>query len=109
MLRYAQMKSLVQAYFVEAKWYNSSYTPSMEEYMGNALVTSAYRMLAATSFIGMGPTTTEDAYQWLSNDPKIGKASQIICRLMDDIVSEVLHTCLRTRNSYLSLFDYQYL
>ena len=86
----AQMKSLVQAYFVEAKWYNSSYTPSMEEYMGNALVSCGYRMVAATSFIGMGPTATEDAYQWLSNDPKIVRASLIICRLMDDIVSEVL-------------------
>lgn len=84
------MKTLLQAYFVEAKWYNRNYTPTMEEYMGNALVSSGYRMLASTSFIGMGPIATEEAFQWLSNNPKILRASQIISRLMNDIDSEVL-------------------
>nr|QHU78612.1 monoterpene synthase [Albizia julibrissin] len=88
-IKYAkdEMKSLVRAYFVEAKWYNSNYTPTMEEYMDNALVTSGYRMLTATSFIRMGPIAKEEAFQWLASGPKIVRASQIICRLMDDIVS----------------------
>ncbi|KAI9093358.1 hypothetical protein K1719_027372 [Acacia pycnantha] len=88
-IKYAkdEMKSLVRGYFVEAKWYDSNYTPTMEEYMDNALVTCGYRMLEATSFIGMGPIATEEAFQWLANNPKIVRASQIINRLMDDIVS----------------------
>ena len=101
----AQMKRLVQAYFVEAKWYNSNYTPTMEEYMKNALITSTYRMLIATTFIGMGHVATEEVFQWLSNDPKIIRASNTISRLMDDIVSEVL---VITCPKFLPCFSYQY-
>ncbi|KAK4286040.1 hypothetical protein QN277_002652 [Acacia crassicarpa] len=82
-----EMKSLVQAYFVEAKWYNSNYIPTMEEYMDNALVSSGYRMVMAITFIGMGPIATEQVFEWLSSNPKIVRTSQIISRLMDDIVS----------------------
>ncbi|XP_061351012.1 (-)-germacrene D synthase-like [Gastrolobium bilobum] len=82
-----EMKRLARAYFAEAKWFNHNYTPSMEEYMDVALVSSAYRMLTATTFIGMGDIATEKAFQWLTNDPKIVNSSKIICRLMDDIVS----------------------
>jgi (-)-germacrene D synthase len=59
----------------------------MEEYMAVALVTSAYAMLAATSFVGMGRVVTKDPFDRLYRGPKILKASEIICRLMDDIVS----------------------
>ncbi|XP_027354358.1 (-)-germacrene D synthase-like [Abrus precatorius] len=82
-----EMKRLVEAYLAEAIWFNSNYIPTMEEYMDVALVTSAYRMLIATAFLGMGSIATEKAFQWLTNDPKIVKASTIIGRLMDDIVS----------------------
>ncbi|XP_061340524.1 (-)-germacrene D synthase-like [Gastrolobium bilobum] len=82
-----QMKRLAQAYFAEAKWLSSNYTPSMEEYMDVAQVSSAYHMLTATAFIGMGDIATEKAFQWLTNDPKIVNSSKIIGRLMDDIVS----------------------
>ncbi|KAK7312915.1 hypothetical protein VNO77_37159 [Canavalia gladiata] len=82
-----EMKILVQAYFDEAKWYNSNYIPTLEEYMDVALVSSAYRMLTAIAFVGMGCIATEDVFQWLTNNPKIVKASTIICRLMDDTVS----------------------
>ncbi|KAJ1441933.1 Terpenoid cyclases/protein prenyltransferase alpha-alpha toroid [Sesbania bispinosa] len=82
-----EMIRLVQSYFAEAKWFNRNYIPTVEEYMGVALVTSAYHMLAVTSFIGMGSIATEKAFQWLTNNPKIVNASTIICRLMDDIVS----------------------
>ena len=95
------MKRLVQAYFAEAKWFNNNYTPTMEEYMDAALVSSGYRMLTAISFIGMGCFATEKAFQWLIEDPKIVRASTIICRLMDDIVSsEVLfYSILQYANS----------
>ncbi|XP_061353567.1 (-)-germacrene D synthase-like isoform X3 [Gastrolobium bilobum] len=82
-----EMKRLAQAYFAEAKWLSSNYIPSMEEYMDVALVSCGYHMLIATAFIGMGDIATEKAFQWLTNDPKIVNASKIICRLMDDIVS----------------------
>ncbi|KAG2683859.1 hypothetical protein I3760_10G053000 [Carya illinoinensis] len=81
------MKKLVQAYQVEAKWCHESFVPTMEEYMRNALVSSAYSMLATTSFVGMGNIANREVFEWISNGPKIVTASTIICRLMDDIVS----------------------
>ncbi|KAF7822839.1 (-)-germacrene D synthase-like isoform X2 [Senna tora] len=85
-----ELKRLVQAYFEEAKWLNSNYTPTFEEYMDIAQISSAYRMLTATSFIGMGSIANEEAFQWVANDPKIIRASTLICRLMDDVVSNEL-------------------
>ncbi|XP_028761758.1 (-)-germacrene D synthase-like [Neltuma alba] len=88
-IKYAkdEMRRLAQAYLVEAKWYNSNNTPTMEEYMGNALVSSGYGLVIAISFIGMGPIATEQTFRKLSDNPKIVTASQTISRLMDDIVS----------------------
>ncbi|KAK7313004.1 hypothetical protein VNO77_37321 [Canavalia gladiata] len=82
-----EMKRLVQAYFAEAKWMNSNYTPTMEEYMAVAQVSSGYRVLTIMAFLGMGCIVTEKEFQWFSNDPKIIDAATKISRLMDDIVS----------------------
>ncbi|KAI9187184.1 hypothetical protein LWI28_025226 [Acer negundo] len=81
------MKRLVQAYFVEAKWCKDGYVPKVEECMQNSLVSSGYPMLATTCFLSMGDFANQQAFDWISNDPKIIKASAIIARLMDDIVS----------------------
>nr|AGW18161.1 terpene synthase 4-1 [Copaifera langsdorffii] len=82
-----QMRKVVRAYLAEAKWFHNNYTPTLEEYMEVALVSSAYRMLTTVSFIGVGSIATEEALKWVTKDPKIVKASLVICRLMDDIVS----------------------
>lgn len=82
-----QMKKLVQSYYVEAQWFHKKYTPTLEEYMEIALVSSTYSMLTATSFLGMGDVVTAEVYDWLLNDPKIVKGAAVICRLMDDVVS----------------------
>ena len=81
------MKKQAQAYFLESKWFHQKYIPTMEEYIPLALATSGYKMIIATAFLGMGHIATEDSFKWLFSDPKILMASQIICRLMDDIVS----------------------
>ncbi|KAJ0044678.1 hypothetical protein Pint_04339 [Pistacia integerrima] len=81
------MKTLVRNYFYEAKWCHKNYVPSLDEYMTAALVTSAYSMLATTSFVGMGNIVTKEAFEWLFTNPKMIKASSVICRLMDDMVS----------------------
>ncbi|KAI4356603.1 hypothetical protein L6164_000614 [Bauhinia variegata] len=85
-----EMIKQVQAYFAEAKWYNTNYTPTLEEYLDVALASSGYRLVTAISFVGMGPIATEDVFQWLSSNPKIVRASTIVARLMDDIVSNDL-------------------
>ncbi|PON67638.1 Squalene/phytoene synthase [Trema orientale] len=81
------MKQLVQSYYVEAQWFHNKYTPTLEEYMNIALVSSTYSMLTATSFLGMGDDVSAEVFDWLLNDPKIVRGSAAICRLMDDVVS----------------------
>ncbi|KAL4619300.1 hypothetical protein ACB092_06G069100 [Castanea dentata] len=51
------------------------------------VVTSAYSMLATTSLVGMGDIVTKDSFEWLFSDPKMVRASAVVCRFMDDIVS----------------------
>ncbi|PRQ31570.1 putative lyase [Rosa chinensis] len=81
------MKIQVRAYFREAKWFHQKYTPTLDEYMSLALVTSGYFMLATISFLGMGDIVTRDSFEWLFNSPKIVKASELVGRLMDDMAS----------------------
>ncbi|XP_061375423.1 probable terpene synthase 2 [Gastrolobium bilobum] len=82
-----EVKRLAKVYFVEAKWLNNNYTPTMEEYMDKALLSCGYHCLTAAAFIGVGCIATEEAFKWLTNDPKIVTASEVICRLMNDVVS----------------------
>ncbi|KAJ4718967.1 Sesquiterpene synthase [Melia azedarach] len=88
-LRYAKekMQELVAMDFVEAKWFNEGYVPTIEEYMEVALISVCNLMLATISFVGMGDIATKESFEWISSNPKIVKASSVICRLMDDIVS----------------------
>ena len=82
-----QMKQLVQSYFVEAQWFYSNHSPTFDEYMEIALVSSTYTLLTAVSFLGMGNEVTPEVFYWLSKDPKIVRGSSAVGHLMDDVVS----------------------
>ena len=45
------------------------------------------RNATTTSFVGMGNVVTRDSFEWLFSDPKMVKASEVVGRLMNDIVS----------------------
>ncbi|KAK7822081.1 putative terpene synthase 2 [Quercus suber] len=96
------MKKLVQAYFVEAKWLNEGYIPTMDEYMSNALKSSGYPTVITISFVGMGDIVTQEAFEWVSQEPKIVKAASTISRLMDDIVSQEFE---QKREHFVSSID----
>ncbi|XP_042478646.1 (-)-germacrene D synthase-like [Macadamia integrifolia] len=92
------MKRLVRAYFIEAKWFNEGCIPTFEEYMRIALTTSCYSAFTITSFIGMRDIGTKEALDWAIDDPDLVRASSVIGRLMDDIVSHKMeqergHVC----------------
>lgn len=71
----------------EARWINSNYTPTTEEYMHVSRVSSCYQLLTTLSYIGMGNIATEDIFNWATNEPKIINSASVLCRLMNDIVS----------------------
>ncbi|KAK8973514.1 hypothetical protein V6N11_030704 [Hibiscus sabdariffa] len=87
-LQYAKdtLKQLSDSYFVESKWLQEKYVPTME-YMKNALLTAGYIQLTIASFLGMGDVVTPEIFSWAFSNPKIVNASSIVCRLMDDIAS----------------------
>lgn len=80
------MKIQVKSYFKEAKWFYDNYTPTMDEYLSEALNTS-YFTLATTSLVGMGSVVTKDSLDWVFSDPHIVKAASLIGRLVDDMKS----------------------
>ncbi|KAL2529715.1 germacrene-D synthase-like [Forsythia ovata] len=86
------MKKLVRAYFKEAKWTYDGYVPTIEKYMKVALVSGAYMMLSTSSLVGMGELATKEAFEWISSEPLLVRASSIICRLMDDMVGHGVRT-----------------
>ncbi|KAJ1378004.1 Terpenoid cyclases/protein prenyltransferase alpha-alpha toroid [Sesbania bispinosa] len=100
-----EFKKVVQAYMTEARWLNNNYLPTIEEYLNISLPSCGYPMLATTSFIGMGDIATEDIFKWGNIEAKIFNACAVICRLMDDIVSneERGHVC-----SFLECYMKQY-
>ncbi|KAL1831183.1 hypothetical protein ACET3Z_000834 [Daucus carota] len=79
-------KKLTVTYLHEAKWLQTQYLPSFEEYMRVALVSGAVKMLSVASFVRMGDIATREAFEWLSKDPLVVNGLSIICRLSDDIV-----------------------
>ncbi|XP_054810947.1 (-)-germacrene D synthase-like [Prosopis cineraria] len=82
-----EFKKAVRAYMTEARWLNKNHVPTTEEYINVSTVTTCYPALSTTSFLGMGNIASEDIFKWAQTHPKVVKASPVICRLMDDIVS----------------------
>ncbi|XP_037495477.1 probable terpene synthase 3 [Jatropha curcas] len=53
-LDYNIVKKRVEAYIIEARWFNNDYVPTFEEYISNAVISSTYPMLITLSFCAMG-------------------------------------------------------
>ncbi|KAJ4866994.1 Alpha-humulene/(-)-(E)-beta-caryophyllene synthase [Raphanus sativus] len=81
------LKTTANGYMREAKWLKEDYTATFDEYKENALLSSGYYPLIAMTFAGMGDVANLDAFEWLSSNPKIRVASEIIGRYTDDISS----------------------
>ncbi|MED6132948.1 hypothetical protein PIB30_023665 [Stylosanthes scabra] len=104
-----EFKKTVEAYMTEAKWFISNYVPTPKEYLHTCSISTTYPLLITTSYIGMGEMATEDIFKWVTNEPnKIVKASSIICRLMDDIVSNELEQKRGHVASYLECYMKEY-
>ncbi|XP_037491104.1 probable terpene synthase 6, partial [Jatropha curcas] len=82
-----EFKELLRAYRMEAQWFNDGYVPTFGEYLSNGVVSSSYGVVAAVCFVGMVKFAGIKEYEWLKVNPKIVNASNIIGRLVNDIVS----------------------
>ncbi|KAH0679772.1 hypothetical protein KY284_020857 [Solanum tuberosum] len=82
------MKEIVKSYYIEAEWFLEGKIPSFKEYLGNALVTGTYYLLAPTSLLGM-KSRSKKTFDWMMNKPKILVASAIIGRVIGDIATYI--------------------
>ncbi|KAE8670582.1 Alpha-farnesene synthase [Hibiscus syriacus] len=71
-----------KALFVEAKWYNEGYTPSLEEYLSNALVSSGGIVISVHSMLSLG---TDEMIDLLGKNEDLVYNISIITRLCNDL------------------------
>jgi hypothetical protein len=83
-----QIIDLVRAYNKEVKWREEGYVPAtVEEHLQFSSRSGACHLLSCASFIGMTDIATKEAFDWVSNVPKLVKMLCIILRLSDDLKS----------------------
>ncbi|WJX63671.1 (-)-germacrene D synthase [Trifolium repens] len=103
-----EFKKYIQAYMTEARWLNSNYKPTSEEYIRVSMESSGYTLVTLTCYIGMGDIAVEDIFNWISNEPKIVNAANVLCRLMDDIVSSEFEQKRGHVSSFVECYMKQY-
>ncbi|XP_021747104.1 5-epiaristolochene synthase-like [Chenopodium quinoa] len=82
-----QVLKLIRNYYIEAKWVNTRYVPTFEEYMVNGRVTAGVQVCVTGSLLGMDEVAEEKPYVQLMEAPKAVEACEYIVRLMDDVVT----------------------
>ncbi|XP_072971375.1 alpha-humulene synthase-like isoform X2 [Typha angustifolia] len=97
-----QLKKVAKCYLQEVEWYAIDFVPTFEEHLNVSLVTTCYRMLACASFLGMGDVATKEVFEWVATFPDIVKASTMISRCLDDVVSAELE---RKRGHFVTSMD----
>nr|POE74440.1 myrcene synthase, chloroplastic [Quercus suber] len=76
---------LCQAYLLEAKWYYSGYTPSLQEYLENACFSIGAPTILVHAYFSYTNPITKEALDCLEEYPNIVRLSSMILRLADDL------------------------
>ncbi|XP_042378671.1 terpene synthase 10-like isoform X2 [Zingiber officinale] len=77
---------LCKAYLVEAKWYHSGYTPTLDEYLDNAWMSISVHVTLTSAYC-MAEESTQRELSGFSYYPAIAKPSCTLARLYDDIAT----------------------
>ncbi|WOH16428.1 hypothetical protein DCAR_0935981 [Daucus carota subsp. sativus] len=75
---------LVKSYLVEARWYHSGYTPTLEEYLENGIVSIRLPSVAIQSYIYSANPIKKEAIDFLEDMPNIIRSLGTLCRIVDD-------------------------
>ncbi|KAG6654989.1 myrcene synthase, chloroplastic-like [Carya illinoinensis] len=76
---------LCRSYLLEAKWYYSGYTPSLQEYLENAWISISAPLILLHSYFFVNNPITKEALDLLEDYPNINRLQAIIVRLADDL------------------------
>ncbi|KAJ6693395.1 hypothetical protein OIU85_004190 [Salix viminalis] len=76
---------IVEAFLVEAKWFNKNHVPSPEEYLANGVTTGGTYMALVHAFFLMGQDVTNETAAMMEPYPNLFSVSGKILRLWDDL------------------------
>ncbi|TXG47244.1 hypothetical protein EZV62_026538 [Acer yangbiense] len=79
-----------KALFVEAKWYNKGYTPTLQEYLSNAWISSSGTVLAVHSFFSIMNEPTAEMAHFLDKNQDLVYNSSLIIRLCNDLATSAV-------------------
>nr|B3TPQ7.1 RecName: Full=Alpha-terpineol synthase, chloroplastic; Short=Mg17; Flags: Precursor [Magnolia grandiflora]ACC66282.1 alpha-terpineol synthase [Magnolia grandiflora] len=79
---------LCKAYLVEARWYYSGYTPTLDEYLNNAWISIAGPVILVHAYVSMIQMITKEALlDCVGSYESIMQWSSMILRLADDLAT----------------------
>ncbi|GMY37038.1 (e,e)-alpha-farnesene synthase [Fagus crenata] len=84
------------ALFLEAKWYSMGYTPSLQEYLSNAWISSTAPILLVHEFFSMGHEVTKGMEDFLEKNQEIVYNISLIIRLCNDLMTS-MKKCIHQR------------
>eukprot|EP00257_Ricinus_communis_P002243 XP_002513266.2 probable terpene synthase 11 [Ricinus communis] len=76
---------MFEAFLTEAKWFNSGYVPTLEEYLDNGVTTGGTYMALVHSFFLMGQGVNKETVTMMEPYPDLFSLSGRILRLWDDL------------------------
>ncbi|KAF8409447.1 hypothetical protein HHK36_005523 [Tetracentron sinense] len=76
---------ICKTYLLEAKWYHSGYTPTLEEYLNNAWISISAPVILVHGYFFVTNPITKEALECLESYPNIIRWSSMILRLCDDL------------------------
>lgn len=100
-----QWAELCKLYLEEAKWYNSGYTPTFQEYMDNAWICMDFsgNTFGISAYIFTANPLTDEAMECLLGYPNIVRWAAMIVRLVDDLgTSSVLKLIFHSHISIIT-------
>uniref|UniRef100_A0A2P2N078 Terpene synthase 2 n=1 Tax=Rhizophora mucronata TaxID=61149 RepID=A0A2P2N078_RHIMU len=78
-----------KALFVEAKWYNRGHTPSLQEYLTNAWISSSGTVLSVHSFFSIASEPSEEMINFAKKNHDLVYNISLIIRLCNDLGTSV--------------------
>ncbi|XP_024964475.1 R-linalool synthase QH1, chloroplastic-like isoform X5 [Cynara cardunculus var. scolymus] len=76
---------LCKSYLVEAKWYQSGHTPTLQEYLDNAYISISGPTILMHCYFLTSMISTQEIQQCLERTDNIVRYSSLILRLVDDL------------------------
>ena len=108
-----QWIDLLEAYLIEAKWFNKKYVPAFGEYLDNGVISSGSCLALVHATFLIGDNLSKETISMMSPYPRLFSCSGEILRLWDDLgtskVSHSIFTCnyVKFLNFVFVIFEHE--